>query len=185
MELLEKLIQFVCISVKEKCMEELKLLGRKLTIPTLPFKRITHKQAVELAIKLGYKAEFKKELPWLAEHAISLQFKQPFFIIKYPKGSRGFYDKTDGEELLDFDLIYDSGFGEGASGSEREYEYEKIVKKIKDTHLISCQWYLQEIRRLKPTAGFGIGLERLTRYICGLESIADSTPFPRLPGGTE
>lgn len=182
MSIAERLIQFVCKEVAKKCSKELKVLGKKLEIPEVPFPRIKHREAVDKARELGFDADYDKELPWEVEKAISHQFKQPFFVIDYPVGSRGFYDKTDGYRVLGFDLMYDQGFGEGSSGSEREYEYGKILEKIKGTELAKCDWYLKAIKSVKPTAGFGIGLERLTRYICGLDSVSQATPFPRIPG---
>ena len=120
-------------------------------------------------------------MPWEAEKTISDHFSEPFFIIKYPKGSRGFYDKNDEGFLLDFDLILPEGFGEVSSGSEREYEYEKIKKKLDSIE--GFDLYLKVIKRgIKPTAGFGVGLERLTRFICGLDSVWEATPFPKIPG---
>jgi len=186
MGVIERLIQHVCLEIKERCSEELKFLERDLKIPSIPFKKIKHKEAVYIAKQLGIEAYHDEELPWEAEKTISMQFKEPFFITEFPIGSRGFYDKTDGTKLLDFDLMFDSGFGEGSSGSEREYEYEKILEKIGETDLVKCEWYLETLRKgIKPTAGFGIGLERLTRYICGLSAVWEATPFPRLPGVIE
>jgi asparaginyl-tRNA synthetase len=184
MRVLERLIQFVVREVKEKCEEELRLLGRDLKIPEVPFKRLTHKEAVDIAKKLGIEAYYDKELPWEAEKAISAKFSKPFFVVKYPRGSRGFYDKDSGEFLLDFDLLLPEGFGEVSSGSEREYEYEKIREKISQMcGLDEFDLYLRIVRKgVKPTAGFGLGLERLTRFVCGLDKIWDATPFPKIPG---
>lgn len=181
MQVLERLIVFVLKEVKEKCETELKTLGRDLKIPEIPFRRLTHKEAVCIAKRLGFEAYYDKELPWEAEKTISQHFSEPFFIIKYPKGSRGFYDKDDEEFLLDFDLILPEGFGEVSSGSEREYEYEKIKKKLDSME--GFDLYLEVIKKgIKPTAGFGVGLERLTRFICGLDSVWEATPFPKIPG---
>jgi len=184
MKLAEKLVSFVILDVKEKCKKELKTLKRVLKTPKLPFEILTYKEAVDLARKLGFEASYDKELPWEAEKAISMQFDRPFFIKFYPKGSRGFYDKDDGEFLLDFDLIYPEGFGEAISGSEREFEYEKVFEKLKKTGDIEkFKLYLEILKRgVKPTAGFGIGLERLTRYICGLDHIQEAAPFSKTPG---
>ncbi len=181
MHVLEKLIIFVLKEVKKKCAAELTILERDLRIPKIPFKRLTHKGAVDIAKELGFEAYYDKELPWKAEKAISSKFLEPFFITKYPKGSRGFYDKDDGDCCLGFDLIVPGGFGEVSSGSEREWKYEKIQKKL--SGLSGFDLYLKIVKRgIKPTAGFGLGLERLTRFICGLEKVWDATPFPKIPG---
>ena len=181
MQVLERLIVFVLKEVKEKCAAELKILQRDLKIPKIPFRRLTHREVVDIAKKLDFKAYYDKEIPWEAERAISSKFSEPFFITKYPKGSRGFYDKDDGDCCLGFDLILPRGFGEVSSGSEREWEYEKIRKKL--SGLSGFDLYLEIIRHgIKPTSGFGVGLERLTRFVCGLEKVWDATPFPKIPG---
>ena len=93
MKLVERLVQSVCKHVKEKCRKELKVLKSDLKVPSLPFPRIKHEDAVRIARKLGRKAYWEKELPWEAEKTLSLHFKQPFFIFLYPAGSRGLYEK--------------------------------------------------------------------------------------------
>ncbi|MFO7837726.1 MAG: amino acid--tRNA ligase-related protein, partial [Candidatus Thorarchaeota archaeon] len=88
------------------------------------------------------------------------------------------------QKLKDFDLLFPEGFGEGISGGEREYRYEVVLEKLKRRRLSpeDYDWYLDMLRSgIPPSAGFGIGLERLTRYICGLEDISEATPFPRKP----
>jgi asparaginyl-tRNA synthetase len=189
MSLAEDLIAAIIRDVKKSCAQELESLGRKLEVPVTPFRKIPHKEAVKMATEIGAKAEYDKELPWEAEKAVSMKFKEPFFIIDYPTGSRGFYDRIDPtipERLLDFDLMYPEGFGEAASGGEREYEYGIVTEKIIQAGLKpeDFGWYLEMLKEglAKPTAGFGIGLERLTRYICGLEKIWEATPFPKVPG---
>ncbi len=185
MGLAEKLISFVISEIKEKCEKELRILGRDIKVPSLPFKRLTHKEAVDLAKKLGFKISYDKELPWEAEKAISMHFDEPFFVKFYPKDSRGFYDRDDGDFQLGFDLLFPEGFGEAISGSEREFEYKKILEKLKKSgELEKFELYLEILKKgVKPTAGFGLGLERLTRFICGLEHIQDAAPFTKLPGG--
>ncbi|HDM05663.1 MAG TPA: hypothetical protein ENG34_00100, partial [Candidatus Aenigmarchaeota archaeon] len=119
---------------------------------------------------------------------ISLSQEEPFFITDYPKEARGFYYIEHEEKpgfLKDFDLLYPEGYGEAVSGGEREYRYEKVTERMKETgeDPRKYSWYLDMLKYGIPkSAGFGIGLERLTRYICGLEKIWEATPFPKLPG---
>jgi len=86
---------------------------------------------------------------------------------------------------LAFDILFPQGFGEAASGSQREDVPELVVKKLKQVgeKAETYGWYLELLRKGKiiPTAGFGFGLERLTRFICGLETVAQAAPFPKLP----
>lgn len=166
---------------------ELEKLDRKIKTPALPLKRLKHSKMVELAKELGFEADEKGEIPWEAEKAISLEVGEPFFIVDYPVGSRGFYDKTVSRTQLGFDLIYPGGFGEAVSGSEREMDSEMAKEKLRglgeDPERYAWFTELLEKGIIKQTAGFGFGLERLTRYICGLDRIEEATPFPKLPGG--
>jgi asparaginyl-tRNA synthetase len=83
------------------------------------------------------------------------------------------------------DLIYPEGYGEAVSGGERENEYERIKYRIHKKGQTYAQFknYLKCAKEgLPPSAGFGIGIERLTRYICGLERIEEASLFPKIPG---
>jgi len=187
-EKLERMIKHIIDEIKVSCDEELKLLGRQLASPKLPFKRITYKEALEMAKQLGIPFDAKTGISWSIEKRLSAHIGEPFFITRFPTAlieDRGFLYKANGDTLLDFDLILPEGHGEVSSGSEREFEYEKIVKKIGEERINSFKDYLEIIKAgLKPTAGFGVGVERLTKFICGLEDISDASPFPKTPGGS-
>ncbi len=157
-------------------------IGKKFQLRELPreFKEYSYKEIVS-----KYGIEYGEEIPCDMEKTISED--RFIWITEYPYGSRGFYDKDNGNGFLrDFDLLYPNGFGEASSGGEREYEYEKVKEKMLDLglNLHDFKDYLDilESGKINPTAGLGIGLERLTRYICGLESVEEATLFPRLPG---
>ena len=83
-----------------------------------------------IARGMGLQAHESEELAWEAEKGISGQFSEPFFVMHYPLGSRGFYDKDGETHLLDFDMMYPEGFGEASSGGEREHEYHKVKEKL-------------------------------------------------------
>lgn len=184
----ELLLVWVCRKIKKSCDNELKILARELRVPKPPFEKIEFREALEILDSKGLVINGSKEIPWEAEEALSRLFKEPFWIVNYPYGSRGFYDRQDEKSpnfLVDFDLIYPEGYGEAISGGEREYKYEKVRKKIKDfgNDPKEYRWYLEFLKKGGyPSAGFGIGVERLTRYICGLKRIEAVTPFPRVPG---
>ena len=173
--LCEELLISVIKTIKRNNKKELKILRRKLTIPQSPFKQIKYMDAYE-----KYGKNF--------EDIISKLHKEPVWIIDIPLKSREFYDKEDKKQpgiLRDMDLIYPEGYGEAVSGGEREYEYKKIKKRIykKGQKLSDFKEYLKFAKNdLPPSAGFGIGLERLTRYICGLKRIEEATLFPKIPG---
>ena len=115
-------------------------------------------------------------------------FDEPFWLYDYPLTARGFYDREDPEQpgfLRDFDLLYPEGFGEAISGGEREYQLERVLARMKarGEDPRDYGWYLEMLKEgVTPSAGFGIGVERLTRYICGLENIWEALPFPKVPG---
>jgi asparaginyl-tRNA synthetase len=124
------------------------------------------------------------------EEKISQDHKEPVWLIDIPLSSREFYDKEDPDHpgvLRDMDLIYPEGYGEAISGGEREHVYERITTRIqqKGQTLEQFKEYLQLAQQgLPPSAGFGIGIERLTRFICGLSSIEEASLFPKIPGKT-
>ena len=175
MHLCEEILVKTIKTLKKTCKKELNLLERKLTVPKAPFKQIRYKDAYE-----RYGVDF--------ETIISKTHKEPIWIIDIPITRREFYDKEDQEKpgyLRDMDLIYPEGYGEALSGGEREYKYERIEKRIKKKgqKLSQFKEYLEYAKNdLPPSAGFGIGIERLTRFICGLKRIEETTLFPKTPG---
>jgi len=188
MKLGEGMLCHVIEDVKRKREGELKELGRDIETPTIPFKRYTYHEAVETLKSIGFNLEHGKEIPWEAEEAISALHKAPFWITDYPATARGFYYLEHPHQpgtLRDFDLLYPQGYGEAISGGEREHRYAKIVERMRrggeDPSLYA--WYLEMLREgIPPSAGFGIGVERLTRYICGIENIWEAVPFPKVAG---
>jgi len=188
MRLTERLLHYTCQRITEKFERELRQLNRTLRVPTIPFKALKYQEALELLHSEGFNIEYGKEIPWKEEKAISTMFKGPFFIVDYPVTARGFYDREDPScpgILRDFDLIYPEGFGEAASGGEREHTYRGVVKRMELTgeDPTKYEWYLGMLKDgVCPSAGFGVGVERLTRWICGLEAVWEAVPFPKVPG---
>lgn len=189
-QLLEEAISFVLADVKSRCRKELDMLGRELKVPSAPFKRITYGDVVAQAKELGFEMKEGDSISTELEKALSGKIGEPFFITGWPKSlldERGFlYKGKDGSGvLLDFDLIMPERFGEVSSGSERESDYAKIVDSLKRVgRLEGYAEYLELAKRgLVATSGFGIGVERLTKFVCGLEDIAEASAFPKVPGG--
>lgn len=188
MDLAERLLISVVKDVREKCGKELKELGRELKAVNRPLKRLSHKETVELLRSKGYNVSYIEEIPWDGEEALSAMHEEPFFVYDYPLVSRGFYDREDPNRpgiLRDFDMLYPEGFGEAISGGEREHTYEGVSKRMKLTgqNPEEYQWYLEMLKEGVPiSAGFGIGVERLTRWICGLKTIWEAVPFPKVAG---
>jgi len=187
-ELGERMLCHVIARVKSKCRKELGKRLKTLKVPRMPFKKYTYKEALEILKSMGINVEYGKEIPWEAEETISQMHSEPFWITNFPVTARSFYYMESEEEpgiLEDFDLIYPEGFGEAISGGEREYRYNKLLERMlkNGENPSDYAWYLEMLRAgIPPSAGFGIGVERLTRFICGLENIWDAVPFPKVAG---
>ncbi|MCS7125321.1 MAG: asparagine synthetase A [Aigarchaeota archaeon] len=170
--LFEELVKRSIEVVSKEMEEELKIFSRELRIPSTPFKVFKRRWLIE---KYGE--------DW--EEIISREFEEPVWVTDIP---RQFYDYEDVEtgEWRNYDLILPEGYGEVLSGAEREYEYEKILKKIERDGLRREDYKLllelAEKRLLKPSAGAGLGVERFIQYICGVKHIGEVQPFPRIPG---
>jgi aspartate-ammonia ligase (EC 6.3.1.1) len=136
MDLAEDLVSYVVKYIQDLHGKELEeKLGRTLPEFKRPFKRYTHREAIEFVNKLGCRNPPKEELLWECEKLMSTHHDSPFFVYDYPRGSRGFYDREDPERpgiLRDFDMLYPEGFGEAVSGAEREYEPERLVARIRE-----------------------------------------------------
>lgn len=188
MELGEGMLCHIMTKMKQKCGKELEEQKRILKVPRRPFKKYAYKEAIEILQNLGIGIEYGLEIHWNGEEALSKVHSEPFWITDYPITARGFYyrEHEDNPAILkDFDLIYPEGFGEAISGGEREYRYDKVVERMRRSgeNISDYGWYLDMLRSGIPlSAGFGIGVERLTRFICGLENIWDAVPFPRVAG---
>ena len=171
----EGLFSTVISRIKKEALTDLKTIKRELPSFEPPFKRITYEQAVK---SFGENFELK----------LSEALTEPVWLIDFPLEEREFYDRqaeTRPGTLVDMDLIYPGGFGEALSGGEREYEIEKIKSRIqlKGIDLESYELYLKLAERgLYPSAGFGFGLERLTRFVCGFKDIAEVRLFAKKPG---
>ncbi|MBU7026031.1 MAG: hypothetical protein HXS48_03740 [Theionarchaea archaeon] len=177
MDLGDRLICHCLDTVERERPDELNLLKRDLPSLTPPFKRVPHSILAE-------RLSISGEIPWDKEKVLSEQSDEPFWIVDYPVGSRGFYYLEDGGILKSMDLILPEGYGEVISGGEREHKYKR-VKALLDRDQITEEygWYLDMLRiGVPPSAGFGLGIERLTRYVCGLDHIWESSPFPKVPG---
>jgi asparaginyl-tRNA synthetase len=155
---------------------------------TGPFDRISHDEAVRRLHERRHAQYHASEIDWVGEEILSGAAPRPFFVTDYPKGSRGFYDRESAAEpgkLRSFDLIAPEGYGELCSGSEREHEFRKLITRMRETgeNPAKYRWYLDVVRNgIPPSAGFGIGIQRLTRYIAGLDAVWQASAFPKLPG---
>lgn len=191
-ELAEGLVRHVVRQIVEELPGELEAIGRDVgaltELLTEPFGRRTHANAVADLRAIGHDQSPDAEIDWVGEAMLSEKSGTPFFVTDYPKGSRGFYDRESKDQpgmLRNFDLIAAEGYGELCSGSEREQDYATIVARMRETaeNPAKYAWYLQMLKDgVPPSAGFGLGLERFTRYVAGLDSVWQASAFPKVPG---
>lgn len=188
MKIQEELIRFVIRKALDENKLELEILGRdveKLRKADAPFKKMTHKEAVDLlrskGSKMSYSDDFgAEEEVWLTEES-----NVPIFVEKWPKEAKAFYmkrDKDNPDLVLGSDLIAPEGYGEIIGGSQREDDYEVLLQRMKEENMAmeEYQWFL-DLRRYGsvPHSGFGVGLERLISWISGVSHIRETIPFPR------
>jgi len=189
MEIQEKLISFIIKKVLENRKKELNYLERDLKLLEKikpPFPRITYKKAIEICQKAGMKIKWGDDFGGDEETIISKNFDKPVFIEKYPEKIKAFYMKPDTQNpdlVLNNDCLAPEGYGEIIGGSQRIDDLKILEQKIKEFKLKRepLEWYL-DLRRYGsvPHSGFGIGLERTVSWICGLDHVRETIPFPRL-----
>jgi len=192
MNLAEELIVFLIQNLLTSHSKELEELGRDLKKlekgRETPFARLTYLEACELLKKRQPDFEPGRDLGAKDETLLSEIFEKPVFVHHYPKNIKAFYMKEDSKDpklSLSFDLLAGEGYGELIGGSQREDDLDRLIKSIK-THKLEekyFQWYL-DLRRYGSFehSGFGLGLERMLSWVCGLEHVRETTPFPRLYG---
>jgi asparaginyl-tRNA synthetase len=189
MDLAEEFLEYIVQSVLKDREEELKILERDTTMlknVKRPLPRISYDEAVEILKKNGVEFEYGNDLGGGDETIISNQFDRPVMVHRYPAEVKAFYMKRDPENekfALAVDVLAPEGYGEIIGGSQREDNLDYLLERIKQHNLPqeAFEWYL-DLRRFGsvPHAGFGLGLERTVSWICGLEHVRESIPFPRL-----
>ncbi|RPI73632.1 MAG: asparagine--tRNA ligase [Ignavibacteriales bacterium] len=189
MDLAEEFLEYVVQTVIKEMAEELKVLERdtsKLINVKRPLPRITYDEAVEILKRKGNNFEYGNDLGGTDETIISEQFDRPVMVHRYPAAVKAFYMKRDPENenlALAVDVLAPEGYGEIIGGSQREDELDKLLERVKEHNLPqeSFEWYL-DLRRYGsvPHSGFGLGLERTVGWICGLEHVRETIPFPRM-----
>lgn len=189
MKLQEEMVYHVIQRVLAKCEQDLKTLERdveKLKAVQLPFPRISYTDAVEILKKAGEEFVWGDDFGAPHETIISSHFNSPVFVHRYPTAIKAFYMKPDPENpdvVLGADLLAPEGYGEIIGGGQRIDDLELLETRIAEHHLPpeAFQWYL-DLRRYGsvPHSGFGLGIERTVAWLCGLEHIRETIPFPRM-----
>ncbi len=199
MEVEEGLIAHIVQSVLRDCSVELKSLGReasRLEKVTPPFPRISYDEAARFLTE-RYEREadperkellkFEWGMDFGAPHESELtgRYDKPVFVYGYPTAVKAFYMEPwpDRPEVCkSVDLLAPEGYGEICGGSERISDHDLLLKRIHEQKLPeeAFKWYL-ELRKYGsvPHSGFGMGVERVVAWLCGIEHIREAIPFPR------
>ncbi|ASZ10603.1 asparagine--tRNA ligase [Chitinophaga sp. MD30] len=178
---------------------EMSLIEKLEFVLNNEFMRITYTEAID--ILKNSKPNKSKKFQYLIEewgadlqseherYLVEKHFKKPVILTDYPKDIKAFYMKQseDGKTVRAMDILF-PGIGEIVGGSQREENYDKLVRRMEEMHLPveEMSWYL-DTRRFgtAPHAGFGLGFERLVLFVTGMGNIRDVIPFPRTPKNAE
>ncbi|MDD4476697.1 MAG: asparagine--tRNA ligase [Patescibacteria group bacterium] len=191
LKLQEGMVRHIIRHCLKSCSMELTILERdteKLKKADAPFLRLSYDEAIKKLNELGSDIKYGEDLGNDDEGLLTQGSDAPVFIEKWPKNIKPFYMKRDPQNssmVLNDDLIATDGGGEIIGGSQREENAAELEKRIEEEGMNKddYEWYL-DTRRYggAPHSGFGIGLERAVRWICGVEHIRECIPFPRTIG---
>jgi asparaginyl-tRNA synthetase len=189
MNLAEGLVVSVVARVLEKRRPELKVLERdttKLESVQAPFPRISYDEAVARLKAKGQPIEWGGDFGGPDETVLSSEFDRPVMVHRYPAAVKAFYMKPDPERAdlaLGVDVLAPEGYGEIVGGGERLADLDLLLTRLKAHNLPqeAFEWYL-DLRRYGtvPHGGFGMGIERVVAWICGLEHVRETIPYPRM-----
>ena len=199
MDLAEEFIKYLLVDVLENCSKDMEFFNQRIdktileviqNIVVNEFERLTYTNAINILEKS--KETFTYPVKWglalQAEHERHLSekvFKKPIIVYNYPEKIKSFYMKLneDGETVRAMDVLLPK-LGEIIGGSQREDDYDILLKRLKDNSLDPEEyWWYLDLRRFgsAPHSGFGLGFERLVQFVTGMENIRDVIPFPRTP----
>ena len=189
MALEEEMVAHVVQRVLERRRQELLTLERDLApLETVrpPFPRLSYDEAVERLRERGHPMRWGDDFGGDEETVISKLHDRPVFIHRYPAECKAFYMRPDParpEVALGADLLASEGYGEIIGGGERIHDLGLLERRLGEANLprAEYEWYL-DLRRYGsvPHSGFGIGIERTVAWICGLEHVRETIPYPRL-----
>lgn len=191
MELAEQFVEYIVQRTLKNRRTELEILERdlsKLENIKAPFPRVHYREAVQMILKGNPNFIDGDDFGAPDEEIVVQNFDKPVFVHHFPTAIKAFYMKEDEKEpqySMSCDLLAPEGYGEIIGGGQREESMETLIRKIKEHKLKQedFEWYL-DLRRFGsfPHSGFGLGIERTVSWICGLQHVRETIPFPRLYG---
>ncbi len=189
MDLAQEYLCFIVQRVLTERKEELQVLERDTTLlekVESPFPRISYHEAFDILEKEGTQTPRGSDFGGTDETIISSQFDRPVIVHRYPTAIKAFYMQPDGENpelTLCMDVLAPEGYGEIIGGSQRIHDYDLLSERIEEHHLPTeaFQWYL-DLRKYGsvPHSGFGMGVERVVAWICGIDHVRETIAFPRM-----
>jgi len=189
MRVAEEFVSYIVERALTRRKAELETLKRDTTSlekVTPPFPRISYDEAVEILHQEGLEFEWGEDFGSPHETALAQHFERPLFVHRFPPHCKAFYMEPapDRPELsLTVDCLSPEGYGEIIGGGQRTASLELLEKRIEEHNLPreAFKWYL-DLRRYGsvPHSGFGLGIERTVAWICGIEHIRETIPFPRM-----
>ena len=202
MDIEEDMLKYIVKYVLDKCPDEMEffdkfvekgLLDKLHKLLKSKFTRISHHDVIkilkEAKVKWEFEPKYGEDIAKEHEKYITEYFNGPVFITDWPKDIKAFYMKQneDGETVAAVDLEV-PGAGELIGGSQREEDYDKLIKRMKELKMDfkGMEWYLN-LRKFGGCvhSGFGMGFERLLIYLTGVDNIRDVIPYSRTPGNCE
>lgn len=188
MKVQEELVTAMVKNALKECPDDFKLLKREVSpLKKIepPFERMKYEEAMEYLQKKGHDVSWGSDLGAVEERTLTIDREIPMFVINYPKELKPFYMKENPDDPRTYknsDLLAPEGFGEIVGGSERETDNALLLERLREKgeDMDSYQWYL-DLRKYGsvPHSGFGLGMERIVTWVCKLDHIRDSIPYPR------
>ena len=189
MRLQEELVAYVvrrCLDRRAAELHELERDTTKLERIVAPFPRLDYGEAVQVLQKKGSSVQWGDDLGAEDETLLVADYDRPLFVMNYPREAKAFYMKenpADPRTVLCNDCLAPEGYGEIIGGSQREDDYDRLLRRINEEGLPveAYDWYLA-LRKYGTFvhSGFGLGLERTIAWICGLPHVRETIAFPRL-----
>ena len=203
MDLAEEFVKYCIRYALDHCRDDIEFLAEHFDKDLInrlefvlhnDFVRLTYTEGVKILEESGKKFEFPVSwgIDLQSEHErylVEEHFKKPVILTDYPKDIKAFYMKQndDGKTVRAMDVLFPN-IGEIIGGSEREADYDKLLRRIEELNIpMKDMWWYLDTRRFGtvPHSGFGLGFERLVLFVTGMTNIRDVIPFPRTPNNAE